>query len=158
MTTQRQLPRPVRVYHYLRTPKEGGGYDYPRTVLHERALFHMFGPESTEGSDDVVHGMAAVVELPDGNVITAAAHMIQFLDTAEWLPITSTGQVRAGMRLRFTIGDKQLMGSAKQVLHAGTEKEEVIYDKGRNFYFITSMVLDGSSNHKSVEFFGTRGA
>jgi hypothetical protein len=75
--------RPVRTYHYVRTRKEGGGYDYPREVQHERALFHTFGPESTEGSEDVVHGMVAVVELPDGAVITVAAHMIEFLDAGE---------------------------------------------------------------------------
>jgi|GEM_PF-6256636 len=155
--TSRQLPRPVRVYHYLRTPKEGGGYDYPRTVLHERALFHMFGPESTEGPDDVVHGMAAVVELPDGNVITVAAHMIQFLDVAQWKPVTGPGQVRVRQRLRFTIGDKAHTATVKEIIKPGTDNEEIVYDRGRNFYFITSMVVSGTSHHKNVEFFDTRG-
>jgi hypothetical protein len=75
--------RPVRTYHYVRRPNEGGGHHYPAEVKHERGLFHAFGPESTETSDNVVHGMVAVVELPDGAVITVAAHMIQFLDTTE---------------------------------------------------------------------------
>jgi len=76
--------RPVRVYHYVRTPNpNGSGYHYPRAVQHERGLFHTFGPESTEGPSEVVHGMAAVIELPDGSVITAPANMIQFLDVED---------------------------------------------------------------------------
>lgn len=149
--------RPVRTYHYVRTPKEGGGHHHPRMVAHERALFHAFGPESTETSEDVVHGMVAVVELPDGAVITVAAHMIQFLDTAKWVPVTKPGQVNVGEKLRFTVGDKQHHARAKQVLFAGTASEEVVYDKGRNFYFITSMVANGSSNHKNVEVLTTEG-
>jgi hypothetical protein len=70
----------------------------------------------------------------------------------EWKPVTGAGQVRAGDRLRFTIGDKSYSERAKMILSAGTDKEEVIYDKGRNFYFITAMILSGFSNHKGVEF------
>lgn len=75
--------RPVRVYGSVATPKAGGlggGYTYSREVLHELARFHMFGPESDETSDGPVHGISAVVELPDGSVMTFPAHMIQFLD------------------------------------------------------------------------------
>lgn len=143
--------RPVRVYHHVATPKEGGGYTYPREVLHELGLFHTFGQESTEGPTEVVHGMCAVIELPDGAVITPAAHLIQFLDIPEWKPLTEAGQVSVGEKLRFTIGDKAHYQRAKLVLNAGTDKEEVVYDKGRNFYFITSMVLSGTSTHKNVE-------
>ena len=153
----RQLPRPVRVYHIVATPKEGGGYTYPREVLHARGLLHAFGTDSTEGPTEVVHGLCAVVELPDGSVIVPHASMIRFLDTAAWKPMTSAGQVRVGDRLRFTIGDNTYNERVKQVLHAGTGKEEVIYNKRQNFYFITSMVLNGTSSTKNVEFFDTRG-
>lgn len=69
----------------------------------------------------------------------------------EWQPVTEPGQVRKGDKLRFKIGDKAYNERAKLILHPGTAKEEVIYDKGRNFYFITAMVMSGSSNHKCVE-------
>jgi len=68
-----------------------------------------------------------------------------------WTPVTKPGQVRVGDKLRFTIGDKHYSQRAKLILHAGMEDEEVIYDKGRNFYFITKCVLSGFSNHKNVE-------
>ena len=68
-----------------------------------------------------------------------------------WAPVTKAGQVQVGDKLRFTIGDKAYSQRAKLILHAGTDKEEVIYDKGRNYYFITAMVLSGFSNHKNVE-------
>ncbi|MFC3457203.1 hypothetical protein [Massilia haematophila] len=68
-----------------------------------------------------------------------------------WTPVTKPGQVRVGDKLRFTIGDKHYSQRAKLILHAGKEDEEVIYDKGRNFYFITKCVLSGFSNHKNVE-------
>ncbi|MEJ7807052.1 MAG: hypothetical protein WKG03_14155 [Telluria sp.] len=72
-----------------------------------------------------------------------------------WNPVTAAGQVRVGDKVRFKIGDNAYNQGAKLILHAGTDKEEVIYDKGRNFYFITSMVLSGGSNHKGVEFLAT---
>lgn len=70
---------------------------------------------------------------------------------SEWAPVTGPGQVKVGDRLRFTIGDKSYSERAKIILHAGTDKEEVIYNRKRNFYFITAMVMSGFSNHKNVE-------
>ncbi len=69
----------------------------------------------------------------------------------EWHSVTRAGQVKVGDKLRFKIGDKEYSQKAKLILRPGTDKEEVIYDKGRNFYFITSMVISGGSNHKQVE-------
>jgi Lar family restriction alleviation protein len=71
-----------------------------------------------------------------------------------WQPITKPGQVRKGDKLRFKIGDQQYHERAKLILESGTDKEEVVYNIRENFYFITSMVIGGRSNHKSVEFFG----
>lgn len=153
----RPFPRPVRVYHIVATPKEGGGYTYPREVLHARGLLHAFGTDTEEGPSEVVHGLCAVIELPDGSVIVPHASMIQFLDVGQWKPITGPGQVHHGDRLRFTVGDDQHQYRAKSILHWGSDREEVIYDKGKNFYFITAMVANGTSNHKNVEYFDTRG-
>jgi hypothetical protein len=70
----------------------------------------------------------------------------------EWQTLTGAGQIKVGDNLKFTIGSKHYYERVKQVLHPGTPKEEVVYDKGRNFYFIVSMVLDGTSNHKHLQF------
>lgn len=69
-----------------------------------------------------------------------------------WKRVRKPGQVSVGDKLRFTIGGKQKIKTAMKILHAGTEKEEVIYSTHKNFYFITSMVVDGTSTHKNVEF------
>jgi hypothetical protein len=68
-----------------------------------------------------------------------------------WIPVTSAGQVKKGAKLRFTIGDKTYHEKAKLILCPDTSKEEVIYNIKQNYYFITSMVLSGFSNHKCVE-------
>lgn len=68
-----------------------------------------------------------------------------------WEAITEAGQVKVGDYLQFKIGDRHFRERAKQILQAGTDKEEVIYDKSKNFYFITSMIINGGSNHKNVE-------
>ena len=39
---------------------------------------------------------------------------------------------------------------AMMVLNKGTPKEEIVYNRGKNHYFITSMVLDGSSRVNEV--------
>lgn len=157
MRPDRTATRPVRVYHRPQRSKEGGGYHYPREVLHERGVLHQFSIESTELDTGAAHCPVGVVELPDGTVITTPAHLIQFLDVARWKPVTGPGQVHHGDRVRFTIGDKQHQQRAKSILNWGTDKEEVIYDRGQNYYFITSMVANGTSNHKNVEYFDTRG-
>jgi len=70
---------------------------------------------------------------------------------ADWQPVTRAGQVKVGDKLRFWIGDTGYAETASQILHAGTDAEEVIYNKRSNYYFITSMVIKGRSNHKRVE-------
>jgi hypothetical protein len=69
----------------------------------------------------------------------------------EWQPVTGPGQVRKGDKLRFKIGDRAYNERAKLILEPGTDKEEIVYDIGRNFYFITALVAGGRSNHKCVE-------
>lgn len=71
---------------------------------------------------------------------------------AEWQPLRAAGQIHAGDRLRFNVGDRKIEASAKLILHQGTDLEEVVYDRKNNFYFITSMALEGTSSHKGVEF------
>lgn len=76
-----QHTRPVRVYHFVRTPNENGqGYHYPKVVQHEVARFHQFSIASEELDTGAAHCPVGIVELTDGTVITPAAHMLQFLD------------------------------------------------------------------------------
>lgn len=71
---------------------------------------------------------------------------------AVWQPLTGPGQIREGMKLRFVLSGKTIAATAKLILRAGTNREEVVYNRAKNHYFITSMAIDGTSAHKSVEF------
>lgn len=71
--------------------------------------------------------------------------------TWSWEPLTAAGQLSEGDEIRFTIGKRRYTEKVKCVLDAGTEAEEVIYNMRKNFYFITSMAVGGSSSHKNVQ-------
>lgn len=71
-----------------------------------------------------------------------------------WQPITAPGQVKAGTKLRFTIGDDKYSETAKLILHPGTDKEEIIYNKRQNYYLITSMSIANKGSQRNVEFLG----
>jgi len=60
------------------------------------------------------------------------------------------GQVDDGDLLLMNTCYGQFKVRAKKVLYKGTDKEEVIVHKGRNHYFIVSMVMGGSSWVKGV--------
>lgn len=85
--------------------------------------------------------------------LTAIANLkpVKLQSKSTWRYITGAGQVQVGDKLRFKIGDREHRETVKQILHPGAEKEEVIYHMRENFYFITSMVISGFSNHKCVE-------
>lgn len=64
--------------------------------------------------------------------------------------VTKFGQIKTGDVISLVCGDKHICTTAKEILNAGTNREEVIYNRKKNHYFITSMVLDGTSMHKHV--------
>jgi hypothetical protein len=68
-----------------------------------------------------------------------------------WTPLNSAGQIQAGDFIRFNIGEAEFVERAAEILNSGSADEEVVYNKKRNYYFITSMALDGSSNHKNIQ-------
>jgi len=70
----------------------------------------------------------------------------------QWQPITGAGQVKAGDALQFTIGDDRYSEVAKEILHAGTSVEEILYNKKRNYYLITSMAMENKGSQKNVRF------
>jgi hypothetical protein len=69
---------------------------------------------------------------------------------AGWLPITAPGQVAVGDKLKFTIGETEYRETVKQILDPGTDKEELIYNKRRNYYLITSMAIANKGSQKNV--------
>lgn len=60
-------------------------------------------------------------------------------------PLTSAGQVNVGDTLIIDDGKEVKSHTAKIVINAGTEKEEIVLRKKKNLYFIISMYLSGQS-------------
>lgn len=67
-----------------------------------------------------------------------------------WRPLANQGQIQPGDYLSFTVGGRALCVKAQQVLFAGTDREEVVYNRRQNHYFITAMAMEGTSSHKAV--------
>lgn len=66
--------------------------------------------------------------------------------------LTAPGQIKRGCRIHCTFNGKPQTCRAKEILNAGTDKEEILIDVKQNIYFITSMAIDGSSWAKDVYF------
>jgi hypothetical protein len=92
----------------------------------------------------------------DSDVVALHPRLVRALQGAEqakaseWLPLLAPGQIQPGDFLSFTVGGKPVCAIARQVLFAGTDREEIVYNRQRNHYFITAMALDGTSTHKRV--------
>ena len=69
----------------------------------------------------------------------------------DWKPLTGPGQIKKGDLLRFAVAGKEIEAPAQLIINEGTGKEEIVYNRGKNHYFITSMAVDGTSSHKSVQ-------
>ncbi|EPZ0439145.1 TPA: hypothetical protein NIC13_005461 [Pseudomonas aeruginosa] len=74
----------------------------------------------------------------------------------KWQPLTGPGQVRKGDVLKFTLAGKEIEAPAQLIINEGTGKEEIVYNRGKNHYFITSMAVAGTSSHRSVMVMGKR--
>jgi hypothetical protein len=69
-----------------------------------------------------------------------------------WVRLTAPGQIRSGDDLKIKWRDTVIEARAAEVLRPGSDKEEVVYNRKKNHYFIVSMVLDGTESHKEVMF------
>ncbi len=67
-----------------------------------------------------------------------------------WNPITEYGQISVGDWLSFSVDGKFICATAKEILNAGHSTEEIIYNRKRNHYFISSLAINGQSSHKDV--------
>lgn len=79
-------------------------------------------------------------------------------DAERWRPLSAPGQIKAGDWLSFTVGGEFKCARVKEVLRPGSDREEVIWNRRKNFYFVTRMALDGSSTHRRVMIAALQGA
>lgn len=70
--------------------------------------------------------------------------------TGAWQPLEAAGQIKQGDWLSFTVAGSFFCAQAKLIIGPGTEKEEIVYNRQKNHYFVTSMAVDGTSTHKGV--------
>lgn len=65
--------------------------------------------------------------------------------------VTACGQIKQGDKLVLVVGYKGTLkiATAKMVLCSGP-KEEIVYQKRKNYYFATRLVLSGTSWVKEV--------
>lgn len=102
-------------------------------------------PELTRwGYSDLPLRVKAVVE-------EVAALRARVVVVPDWKPLTGPGQIKKGDLLRFAVAGKEIEAPAQLIINEGTGKEEIVYNRGKNHYFITSMAVDGTSSHKSVQ-------
>lgn len=71
-------------------------------------------------------------------------------DTGAWRPLELAGQIQQGDWLSFTVAGSFFCAQAKLIIYPGTDKEEIVYNRQKNQYFVTSMAVDGTSTHKGV--------
>jgi len=67
-------------------------------------------------------------------------------------PLTSAGQIKEGNTLLIEADFcDPFQVQALMVIEPGSAWEEIVYNRKKNHYFITSMVLDGTSRVKKVQ-------
>ena len=67
--------------------------------------------------------------------------------------VTGPGQINVGDDLVINTKDGVIFAPAKEVLNPGArapEGEEIVYNRKKNHYFITNMVINGNSWVKEV--------
>lgn len=72
------------------------------------------------------------------------------VESVDWQPLQSVGQVQPGDLVRATFKGKTQPYVVAFVLNPGTDQEEIVLDAESNLYYITSMALDGTSWAKDV--------
>lgn len=70
--------------------------------------------------------------------------------TMSWQPLIGPGHIQQGDWLSFTVAGKHFCAQAKLIIDSGSEREEVVYNRNKNHYFVTAMAIDGTSTHKGV--------
>ncbi|MGR6498025.1 hypothetical protein [Pseudomonas fulva] len=84
------------------------------------------------------------------SALSASAEPSAPVERGPWQPLATPGQVQDGDWLSFTVAGRFICAQARLVINPGTDKEEIVYNRQKNHYFVTSMAVDGSSTHKGV--------
>jgi hypothetical protein len=125
------------------------------------ALFDTWKASRAASLEEVGNGCEAIINDENVALSDEGPKCVAFIrklardgssHAATWQPITQPGQVKLGDKLRFNIGDEKYGETAKVILYPGTDREEIIYNKSRNFYLITSMAIQNKGSQKNVEF------
>lgn len=67
-----------------------------------------------------------------------------------WQPLAAPGQIQVGDWVSATVAGSFICARAQLVIEPGTAREEIVYNRKKNHYFVTSMAVDGTSSHKGV--------
>ncbi|MBV4524392.1 hypothetical protein KVG88_30420 [Pseudomonas sp. SWRI74] len=144
------------------TQEIGESFDVENAAQCQQVVRHLLDVASKGSIGRAVMGMRllfdprSAVLAPDSDVLELHPKLVQALQGAEqvkasgWVSLSAPGQIQPGDFLSFTVGGSPVCATARQVLFAGTDREEIVYNRQRNHYFITAMALDGSSSHKDV--------
>lgn len=123
-------------------------------VAHRECRVIGFRPGMGEVTFYVDGGVPAWMNIGETIYVSDAAPIAQTAPHPEqserWQSVTRPGQIDVGDWLSFTVGGCLICAKARDVLNPGTDREEVIYNRAKNYYFITRMAVDGSSSHKGV--------
>jgi len=84
--------------------------------------------------------------------LALAQHAAALQAANDWQPVTASGQVNVGDYISCTVGGVHVCSKVAQVIQPGTDREEVVYNLKKNFYFITAMAIAGTSTHKRLHF------
>lgn len=84
------------------------------------------------------------------NELSGAIDLEEAAVPSPWQPLTAPGQIQQGDWLCFTVSGRFICAQARLLIDAGTDREEVVYNRKNNHYFCTDMAIDGTSNHKNV--------
>lgn len=71
-------------------------------------------------------------------------------EVMDWEKLERVGQIKAGYWMSFIVGGKRVCAKAKEIIYPSLPHEEILYNRKKNHYMITKMVLDGTSSHKNV--------
>ncbi|ROL64575.1 hypothetical protein [Pseudomonas vranovensis] len=121
-----------------------------KSIAHKLDGFHRDFPGQWCGYLDRALGGAkhqyGVIEA----ALSASAEQSAPVERGPWQPITAPGQVQEGDWLSFTVAGGFICAQARLIINPGTPREEIIYNRQKNHYFVTSMAIDGTSTHKGV--------
>ncbi|MNJ72929.1 hypothetical protein D3C77_696480 [compost metagenome] len=82
--------------------------------------------------------------------LSASAEPSPPVERGPWQPIAAPGQIQEGDWLSFSVAGSFICAQARLIISPGTAREEIIYNRQKNHYFVTSMAIDDTSTHRGV--------